>query len=314
MKRLLITGADGFVGRWMTREALAEGWHVVAAIGPGGAPPSAWLAPAEQGRVTRVDGDLTLAADRLRIAAEPVDAVVHLAAVASGADALRDPSHAMEVNLTAATGLLDALVAAGQRPQLLFVSTGEVYGGGHDGPIPETAPVRPLSPYAESKASAEAAVFEMGERLNLPVLVARAFPHTGPGQDTRFVLPAFAARIRDAGVTMRHEVPVGNLDVIRDFLDVRDVVRAYLLLIAMGTAGTAYNVSSGIGQHLATCFAELAALLGVPAVAVPDASLVRPADIPVLIGDPSRLHAATGWTPAIPFDQTLQDLVNAQAH
>lgn len=314
MKRLLITGADGFVGRWLTREALGQGWHVVAAVGPGGAPPSAWLASAEQAQVTTVEADLTVPADLARVARESVDAVIHLAGVASGAAALRDPAHAMAVNVSASTGLFEALVTAGQRPRFLFVSTGEVYGGGYDTPIAESAPVRPVSPYGESKAAAEVALLAMGQFHHLDIIVARAFPHSGPGQDTRFVLPAFAARIREAAATGRPDVSVGNLDVIRDFLDVRDVARAYLLLVARGEAGTAYNVASGTGRHLAHCFARLAELLGVPAVAVPDASLVRSADIPVLIGDPSRLHAATGWTPAISFDQTLQDLVNAQAH
>jgi GDP-4-dehydro-6-deoxy-D-mannose reductase len=314
VKRLLITGADGFVGRWLTREALGEGWHVVAAVGPGGAPPSAWLASAEQAQVTTVEADLTVPADLARVAREPVDAVIHLAGVASGAAALRDPAHAMAVNVSASTGLVEALIRAGQHPRLLFVSTGEVYGGGYDTPIAESSPLRPVSPYAESKAAAEVALLAMGQFHHLDIVIARAFPHSGPGQDTRFVLPAFAARIHEAGITGRHAVPVGNLDVIRDFLDVRDVVRAYLLLVARGEAGTAYNVSSGTGRHLEQCFARLAALLGVPAVAVPDASLVRSADIPVLIGDATRLHVATGWTPAISFDQTLQDLVNAQAH
>jgi GDP-4-dehydro-6-deoxy-D-mannose reductase len=283
-------------------------------VGPGGAPPSAWLAPAHHDRVTTTEGNLTVPADLTRIATEPVDAVVHLAAVASGAAALRDPAHAMAVNVSASTGLVEAIVSAGHRPRLLFVSTGEVYGGGHPGPIPETAAVRPVSPYGESKAAAETALLAMGTFHHLEVVIARAFPHTGPGQDTRFVLPAFAARIREAGVTGRHEVAVGNLDVVRDFLDVRDVVRAYLLLLAHGTPGAVYNVASGVGRHLAQCFSRLATLCGVPAVAVPDASLVRPADIPSLVGDSSRLRAATGWTPAITFDQTLQDLVNAQAH
>jgi len=314
VKRLLITGADGFVGRWLTREALAQGWRVVGAIGPGGAPPKDWLLPDDLAQVTSIECDLTVPADLARLATEPVDAVVHLAAVASGAAALRDPAHAMAVNVSASTGLVEALVTANQRPRFLFISTGEVYGGGYEAPIAETAPIRPMSPYAESKAAAEVALFAMGQFHHLDIIVARAFPHSGPGQDTRFVLPAFAARIREAGDSGQHEVPVGNLDVVRDFLDVRDVARAYLLLVASGEPGSAYNVCSGVGQHLAACFDRLATLFSVPAVAVPDASLFRPADISVLIGDPSRLHAATGWTPAITFDQTLQDLVNAQAH
>jgi GDP-4-dehydro-6-deoxy-D-mannose reductase len=144
-------------------------------------------------------------------------------------------------------------------------------------------------------------------------IVVRPFPHSGPGQDTRFVLPAFAARLRTAKQAGERLVPVGNLDVVRDMLDVRDVVRAYLLLLERGTSGEVYNVASGVGQHLRDCFIRLAALSGVDAAPVEDAALVRPADIPVLIGDPSKLHAATGWTPMIDFEQTLQDVIDAQA-
>jgi GDP-4-dehydro-6-deoxy-D-mannose reductase len=127
------------------------------------------------------------------------------------------------------------------------------------------------------------------------------------------VLPGLTHRLVEAKRSGQREIPVGNLAPVRDFLDVRDVVKAYLLLLEHGAAGQAYNVSSGVGQRLSDCFASLARLVGVDAVAVTDASLVRPADIPVLIGDPSRLQAATGWTPQIPFEQTLQDLVDAQA-
>jgi GDP-4-dehydro-6-deoxy-D-mannose reductase len=129
-----------------------------------------------------------------------------------------------------------------------------------------------------------------------------------------FVLPAFAARLREAGAQGHGDIPVGNLDVIRDFLDVRDVVRAYLLLVRHGEAGACYNVASGMGRHLRDCFQALAAALGVAAQPREDASLVRPADIPVLIGDATKLRATTGWQPAIDFEQTLQDLLDAQAH
>lgn len=314
MTHLLATGADGFVGRWLVREALAQGWTVTAAIGPGGEPPAAWLTTAEAAAVSTVTADITVSADLTRLAAVGAGAVVHLAAVSSGAAARRDPAAAMEVNGIATVRLLEALVEAGHQPRFLFVSTGEVYGAGHDGPIPEDAPLHPVSPYAASKFAAEPAVLDLAAAGGMDALVARAFPHSGPGQSTAFVLPAFAARLREAKRLGQREIPVGNLDVVRDFLDVRDVVRAYLLLLGRGQAGECYNVASGVGQHLRECFVRLAGLVGVDAVPVEDASLVRPADIPVLIGDPDRLKAATGWQPTIDFEQTLQDLLDAQAH
>jgi GDP-4-dehydro-6-deoxy-D-mannose reductase len=313
VSRLLITGADGFVGRWLTREALQQGWEVVLVIGPGGAHPSGWLTPAQAGYVTHLDADFTSEADLQRVAQVPVDAIVHLAAMASGAAARKDPTGAMQVNLKGSARLLNEVESAGHRPRFLFVSTGEVYGAGHHGPITEEAELNPASPYAESKAAAEVALTTYAVSRGSPLIIARPFTHSGPGQAPMYVLPGMVQRLREAKRTDQQEIPVGNLDPVRDFLDVRDVVRAYLLLLKHGVPGEAYNVASGVGHRLGDCFAALARIVGVDAVPVADASLVRPADISVLIGDPSKLHAATGWTPQIPFEQTLQDLVDAQA-
>jgi GDP-4-dehydro-6-deoxy-D-mannose reductase len=304
-----VTGAEGFVGRWLVPAARTAGHEVVASIAPGMAVPAEWRGQGLE--VTRAD--ITSAHDRARLAAVAVDAVIHLAAVSSGADARRDPAAAMAVNARATAGLVAAFGAAPRRSRFLFVSTAEVYGGGHEGPIDEDAPVAPISPYGASKAAAEVAVRSEAAASGLEVIIARAFPHTGPGQDHRFVLPAFAARLREAKRRGEHQVAVGNLDVTRDMLDVRDVVRAYLALVERGVAGRVYNVASGRGQHLAECFRALAAIIGVDAEPVQDPALVRPADIPVLVGDPARIIAATGWSPQFPFPQTLQDLVDAQA-
>lgn len=310
MSRLLVTGADGFVGRWLLRAARAAGHDVVAAIAPESPDPATWLGESVQ----TVRADITDPTGLAAIAAVRPDAIVHLAAVASGADARRDPVTAMRVNAEATIALLRAIAETGATPSFLFVSTGEVYGAGHDAPIAESAAVLPVSAYAASKVAAERPVLDLGPSWGMRTIIARPFPHSGPGQDTRFVLPAFAARLSEAKRAGEHSIPVGNLDVVRDFLDVRDVVRAYLLLLERGDSGEVYNVASGIGQNLHDCFIRLAALSGVDAVPVEDAELMRPADIAVLIGDPSKLRAATGWTPTIDFEQTLQDVIDAQAY
>lgn len=313
MNRLLITGADGFVGRWLVRTARAEGASVVAVIVPDASPPAEWQA-SDGGAlpVRTLVADLRDPEAVKRVAKARPDAVVHLAAIASGAVARRDPAAAIVLNRDATVALAAALSGT-SRPRFLFVSTAEVYGSGHPGPIAESAPVNPCSPYAASKAEAERALAAASRADGLPVMVARAFPHTGPGQTSTYVLPALARRLLEARRTGSNTVKTGNLAAVRDFLDVRDVVRAYLLLLEHGRPGETYNVASGIGRRLSDCFDMLARLVGIEARAEPDASLLRPADIPVLIGDPTRLRAATGWSAAIPFERTLQDLVNAQA-
>ena len=314
---VLVTGADGFVGRWVLRALAAAGHQVVGAVQPG-PPRDDGLSEPERGAVLWVPLELGDLRSVQQVAARPYDAVVHLAAVASGGDALRDPGVAWAVNAAGTARLLGEL---GRRrrageidPAVLVVSTAEVYGAGSGRPFVETDPVAPRSPYAASKAGAELAALETRERTGLKVMIARSFPHTGPGQDERFVAPAFARRLKGARLAGARVVKVGNLEPVRDFLDVRDVADAYVALLARGRPGEIYNVASGTGTSLRELFERLAAVVGVDAIAEPDPEFMRPADIPVLVGDSGRLRAATGWAPRIPLERTLRDLVDAQAH
>jgi len=311
---VLVTGANGFVGRWVVRALLAAGHSVVAAAGPDAVARSD---DADARAVRWISLDL-LDVESVRAAAEvPYDAVIHLAGMASGGDALKDPGLAWNVNAGGTARLLEAF---GQRrragdadPLLLLVSTAEVYRPATR-PLFETDPVGPRSPYAASKRGAELAAEETAARTALRIVVARAFPHTGPGQDERFVVPAFARRLLEAKRAGAKTVVVGNLDVTRDMLDVRDVAAAYVELMRKGVPGEVYNVASGEGITLASLFDCLARHIGVKAAPVPDASLLRPADLPYLVGDASKLRAATGWAPTISLEHTIRDLVDAQAH
>jgi GDP-4-dehydro-6-deoxy-D-mannose reductase len=311
--KVLVTGADGFVGRWLVRAFLSAGHAVTATTGPGATPPRISGA----GDLRWVPLDVTDAAAVASVASVAVDAVVHLAALSSGSDALREPARAWEVNAVGTARLLAELGrrrAAGESdPVVLAVSTAEVYGVGPARPLVEEDPVAPRSPYAASKAAAELAATETAARTGLRVVVARPFPHTGPGQDTRFVAPAFAERLLLARRLRTRVVKVGNLEATRDILDVRDVAAAYVALVERGTPGETYNVATGTGITLAALFARLAAVVGVDAIPEPDPALVRPADLPFLVGDPGKLQAATGWRPRHDLDQTLRDLVDAQA-
>ncbi len=313
---VLVTGADGFVGRWLVRALLAAGHRVVGAVQPG-PPRGDGLTDAERAAVAWIPLELGDLRSVRAAAARQCDAVIHLAAVASGADALRDPGQTWTVNAGGTARLLGELGRRRQAgeadPLVLFVSTAEVYGAGSGRPLTETDPIAPRSPYAASKAGAELAARETSVRTGLRVVIARSFPHTGPGQDERFVAPAFARRLRGARLAKAPAVKVGNLEPVRDFLDVRDVASAYVALLERGTPGEVYNVASGHGISLQELFDRLGAVVGVRALPEPDPEFMRPADIPVLIGDASKLRAATGWAPRIDLDQTLRDLVHAQA-
>jgi GDP-4-dehydro-6-deoxy-D-mannose reductase len=222
------------------------------------------------------------------------------------------------VNAAGTARLADALgalrVAGDADPLLLLVSTAEVYGCAAEPRLRrEDDPPAPCSPYAASKLGAEIAALEAARRTGLRVIVARAFPHTGPGQTDRYVVPAFARRLKAAKRIGAPVVKTGNLEPVRDFLDVRDVADAYARLLRHGIPGTVYNIARGEGRSLRDIFLRLAELIGVKAIPEVDPQLTRPADIAHLVGDAGRLRAATGWTPQIPLDQTLEDLVNAQA-
>jgi GDP-4-dehydro-6-deoxy-D-mannose reductase len=242
--------------------------------------------------------------------------VVHLAAVASNREAWSDPGQAWVVNAAGTARLAEGLArrkAAGSGDAvLLVVSSGEVYGAGEPVPRVETDPARPQSPYAASKLGGEVAALEVWRRAALRVIVARPFTHSGPGQPTRFVLPAFVERLRKARAGNLREVPTGNLEPVRDLLDVRDVVEAYVGLLRKGRAGEVYNISRGEGQSVGEVFHRLATLIGVDAEPRPDPELARVRDLPYLVGDSSKLRAATGWAPAISLDAMLRGLLDAQ--
>jgi GDP-4-dehydro-6-deoxy-D-mannose reductase len=314
--KVLLTGADGFVGGWLTR-ALLEAGHTVAGVHRTEGYPAPILTPQEHGRVEWRAMELRDGASVVTALAGEWDAVVHLAGVSSGAEARRDPGLAWEVNAAGSARLAEALgvmVADGRAaPLLLFVSTSEVYGQGTGALRLENDLLVPCSPYAASKVGAEVAVQEVARRTGLRVIVARPFQHTGPGQDARFVIPALAQRVRAAKHAGEATIKTGTLDVIRDLLDVRDVAAAYLALLERGTPGETYNVATGMGYALVAVLERLQRMLGWRVKAELDPQLARPSDITHLVGDATKLRSATGWAARLTLDQTLQDLCDAQA-
>jgi GDP-4-dehydro-6-deoxy-D-mannose reductase len=310
--KVLVTGADGFVGRHLVRRLRRAGHEVGAGCRPDSAP-VAW---GDQG-VVPIALELTDDRSIAQALGFAAGAVVHLAAIASNREAREDPGLAWEVNAAGTARLAEALARRRERdadPMLLVVSTGEVYGAGGPAPRVESDPLLPASPYAASKVAAEIAALEVWRRTGLRAIVARPFTHTGPGQQPRFALPGFVERLRAAKANGDPAVPTGNLDPVRDLLDVRDVVEAYVALLERGVPGEAYNIARGEGRSLAELFGILADLVGVRAEPRPDPRFSRSRDLPHLVGDSTKLRRATDWAPRLSLDQTLRGLVDAEAH
>jgi len=237
------------------------------------------------------------------------DAIVHLAAVSSVAASREDPGLAFRVNFLGVHALLEAVAQQAPRARVLLVGSGDAYGLAAPGapPFTEDSPLRPRSPYARTKAAADLLGMSYAER-GLDVLRVRPFNHTGAGQSDVFVASSFARQLIEIERGTRPGVlHVGNLDSVRDFLDVADVVEAYALLCEPRAPAGAYNVASGHGTSagaLLECLCALARLS--PQIEI-DPTRLRPSDCS--IGDASRLRAATGWAPQVPLDATLERLL-----
>jgi GDP-4-dehydro-6-deoxy-D-mannose reductase len=298
--RVLVTGASGFVGRWMVEELDRAGHEVT------GTPPRSGLEIGDRDAVARF------------VEAARPDAVVHLAGMAFGPDANRDPDGATRVNVDGTAVVLEAVRVVSPIAAVLVAGSAEVYGRPNpdDLPLGESTPARPTSAYGRSKLAQEAVALEAGGPGGLVVVVTRSFNHTGPGQRVEFVAPALARRILDALDAGRDFITVGNIDVRRDISDVRDVVRAYRMILeglAEGRieSGTVVNVASGRSVAIGEILDILAEIVGVKVRPQVDPSLVRADDPPEIVGDPSRLRSLTGWEPRIPLRQTLTDLVES---
>ncbi|HOX24946.1 MAG TPA: GDP-mannose 4,6-dehydratase [Candidatus Krumholzibacteria bacterium] len=318
MRRVLITGARGFVGRHLAAALAADG---IAVAGLDVPPPAAatrsdppWIVHHHTLGALETEAGARRLADLLRAGGH--DAVVHLAGQSSAAASFGDPAGTFRANALGTLELLEALrllAAQGSPvPRLLSVGSGEEYGAAATParPCREDDPVVPVTPYGASKAAATLLCRQYHRSYRVPVVATRSFNHTGTGQDQRFVFPGLAAQIAAAEAGRRAPVlATGNLQITRDFLDVRDVVAAYRLLLERGEPGRVYNVCSGsaltIGQGLQILLGFSTAAIAV----TPDPARVRPADIPHLVGDPALLGEATGWRPRFEFSATLRDLL-----
>lgn len=297
--RALVIGADGFVGRHLVAHLRAEGDDVIEAVGPhaatdGGRQP---VDVRDPGTV----GDL--------IADVQPDALYHLAAVAYGPDAAQDLPAAIAITIGGTANVLGAVARASSRTVVLVTGSSEVYGAPETDFITESTELRPVNLYGATKVAQEALGFAYGRAHDLRVVVTRSFNHIGPGQRDAFAVASFARQLRSiqAG-THEPRLRVGNLDSVRDFTDVRDVVRAYRLLVTGAHADEPVNVASGEGRTMRSIVDRLIEMSGMDVSIEVDPARVRARDPRRIVGDASRLRMLTGWAPAIPIDRTLVDI------
>jgi GDP-4-dehydro-6-deoxy-D-mannose reductase len=223
-----------------------------------------------------------------------------------------EPEAVLRVNALGTLHVLEAARACATAPKVLLTSSAEVYGAVAEDqlPITEAMALAPVTPYAASKVAAEYLGVQAHLAYGLPVVRVRPFNHVGPGQSSGFVVSALAARIVEADRAGELSIPVGNLAARRDLTDVRDVVRAYRSLIEDGVPGEVYNVCSGRDVAISDVANRLLWLAGTDIQLRPDSELMRPVDVPVVRGDPSKLRAATGWEPTVDLDTTLRDVLD----
>lgn len=307
--RILITGAAGFVGAYAIRQFAEKGYAVHAAVLP-----QEQLASDLQALCTVHHFDL-LDADDVSALLQTVqpDRILHLAAQSSVAISWKQPQLTADLNIKGTVNLLEAARKLLHMPRILLIGSAEEYGRlseNADGLqlVNETMPLRPVNIYAATKAAAEqlAAVYDTA--YDLPVICVRAFNHFGPGQREIFVVSDFCRQAAEIERGLREPViRTGNLDAKRDFTDVRDIVRAYVLLLESGRAGEIYNVGSGKAVAISDILSQILSSCTVAVRHEIDPEKLRPAETSYLAADTGKLRCDTGWMPEIPTAQTISD-------
>lgn len=288
--RALVTGAIGFVGPYLVQHLADAGDDVV-------------------GSEAEVDVTDAERLQRSLLETKP-EVVYHLAAMSHVGESWNAPGEVFRVNTMGTLNVLLAALSAGVE-RVLIVGSAEQYGQVDPGdmPIDEDQPMRPITPYGASKAAAEMAASHMHLGRGLPVIRARAFNHIGPGQSRRLVVSALAEQVARNEQTNGDVVLAGDLTPTRDFTDVRDVVRAYRLLMERGEPGEAYNVCSGRAVAIREVAEKLLALASHPMHIETDPSRLRPVEVPAHWGDNTKLRTATGWMPTIPLERSMADVL-----
>ena len=307
--KILITGAAGFVGAYAIRLFAEKGYAVHAAVLP-----QEQLAPELDALCTVHHFDLLEPAQvsELLAAVQP-EQILHLAAQSSVALSWKQPQFTADLNIKGTLNLLEAARVLTQMPRILLTGSAEEYGRtGQDAEgeqlVSETAPLRPVNIYAATKAAAEQLAAVYFTAYGLPVICVRAFNHFGPGQREIFVVSDFCRQAAEIELGLREPViRTGNLESRRDFTDVRDIVRAYAMLLESGTPGGIYNVGSGRTEAVSEILDMILSCCKVPVRHETDPAKLRQAETAYFAADTAKLRRDTGWTPEIPTAQTVAD-------
>ncbi len=311
MKKVLITGASGFVGTYLAQHLLTLGDCEI--YGTYHSEDSKNNSPVKD-KIKFVQLDLTNR-ENLKQVLEDIkpDQIYHLAAQAAIGESIKNPLETLHNNIDSELFLFESLKELGlTETKTLIVLSADVYGyvKPEDLPIDEETPFRPGNPYAVSKVACDALAYQYGKSYKMPIIRVRPFTHIGPGQKTGFVTSDFAKQIAEIEKGLQEPIiKVGNLDPKRDFIDVRDVVKAYVLLMEKGEIGEVYNIGSGVSHQIKEILDFFISHAKMTIKVETDPTRIRPSDIPDLICDASKLKNLTGWSPEIPFEKSLGEIL-----
>ncbi len=302
MSKILVTGANGFVGQHMVKELAEHGADVLAVGGP--------KATTSQSKFIkeRLVLDLRNADEVNKIDFSEVTDVVHLAGLAAFTPSFDRPMEYINTNIGLETNLFEAALAQDVRPRFLIVSSGTLYDPKAPQPLTEDSPVVPNSPYSVSKLGQEQ-MAQYYQSRGFECIIARPFNHIGPGQDLGFIVPDIAKQAVAVAKGDAKEVVVGNLDPQRDYTDVRDIARAYRLLLEKGRPGEIYNVCSGVPYSGHDILAGILKAAGCQPIVKQDSAKMRSTDVRSVTGSHQKITKDTDWQPTIPLEKTLADVI-----
>jgi GDP-4-dehydro-6-deoxy-D-mannose reductase len=306
VRRVLITGGTGFVGPHLIRFLKSKpNSSTIAVIGAGGSQSR------QEPGVDYYELDIRKA-DEVRSVVRKISPthIYHLAGISAVDVSWSDPRLTFEVNVLGASNLFEAAMGLPSIPRILNVSTSQVYASS-DAILTENSQVNPENPYAASKAMAELLRVQYRKCSAGGIVTARSFNHTGPGQTPNFVLPSIAKQFAEIEAGLRPpKLTVGNIEVKRDFMDVRDVVQAYSALLDKGRTNEIYNVCSGSAHRVADVIGKFEAISGITIQIDTDPARLRSNEVSQILGDSTKMRTETGWSPQIPLEKTLRDLLD----